>query len=91
MHGTGLVLLGLVAGYWLLERAEANKQPLKRLGRVIGSLVLTASVVMAVCKVYCAVTGTACELDGSCYWKYKKYHRGIAPAPDTAPAEKSRK
>lgn len=71
MHGAGLSLLGLVAGYWVLERAETNKSHLKRVGRVIGWLVITASFVSIVCRVYCLATKTACPLDGKSSWKHK--------------------
>ena len=36
MHGgTGFLLLGAVAGYWVLERAESHRGQLKQVGQVV--------------------------------------------------------
>lgn len=85
MHGIGLSLLGLVAGYWVLERAEANKTHLKRVGRVIGWLVIMASFLGTVCRVYCLATNTYCPLDGKDSWKHQRPFHSHQP-PEGAPS-----
>jgi len=94
MYGVGWGLLGLVAGYWVLERAETNKGNLKRLGRVIGWLVITASFIGAICRVYCVATGTMCPLDGKGSWKYQKglsFQEGAGVMSGNVPAGETKR
>lgn len=53
VHGIGVLLIGAVAGYWVLERAETHKKPLKQIGRFLGSLVIVVSLLGLVCAVWC--------------------------------------
>ena len=65
MHGgIGASLVGLVAGYWVLDRAQANKANLKRIGNIIGWLVIVASLVSAITGSYCRATGKMCPFTG---------------------------
>lgn len=65
MHGTGLLLLSAVAGYWVLERSAAHKGQLKNLGQVIGWVVIVTSLVGMACKVFALTTGKAfCPIGG---------------------------
>jgi hypothetical protein len=54
---TGVLLLTVIGGYWMLERAEAQKGPLQRLGRVLAIFVITVSVIGAICQVVCVASG----------------------------------
>ena len=51
-HSAVELLLGGVAGYWVLERAEAHKGDLKKLGRFLGWLIIVASFVGIVCRAW---------------------------------------
>lgn len=52
-HGVGVLLLAAVAGYWVLERAETHKGDLRRVGKGLGWLIIVASLIGVVCKVWC--------------------------------------
>ena len=84
--GSGLLLVGVIGGYWLLERAETHKGKLRRIGRVLGALVIVVSLLGAVFRGWSA-----------CHWT--KHRRGLggwscpfmskpapAPAPESEPA-----
>ena len=58
-HGTGLLLFAAVAGYWVLERSSGHKGDLKRVGQVIGWVVILASFAGLACKVWALSTGNA--------------------------------
>ena len=51
-HSAAELLLAAVAGYWVLERAETHKGELKRVGRFLGGLIIVASLVGLVCRVW---------------------------------------
>jgi hypothetical protein len=57
VHGTGLLLLSAVAGYWVLERSAGHKGQLKNLGQLIGWVVIVISLVGVACKVFALATG----------------------------------
>lgn len=79
MHGgTGLLLLGAVAGYWVLERADSHKGQLKKVGQVVGWLVLVTSLLGVACRVYAVATGQGCP---AAYCPFK-------PSSPSAPAAK---
>ena len=50
LHGTGFLLLTTVAGYWVLERAESHKGTLRRVGKLIGWVVIVGSLVGVACR-----------------------------------------
>jgi hypothetical protein len=56
-HGTGLLLLSAVAGYWVLERSAAHKGQLKNVGQLIGWVVIVISLVGMACKIFALTTG----------------------------------
>ena len=65
VHGTGLLLLSSVAGYWVLERSAGHKGQLKSVGQVIGWVVIVTSLVGLTCRVWALATGQAfCPIDG---------------------------
>ena len=51
-HGGSMLLVTLVAGYWVLERAETHKGDLKKLGRFLGGLIIVASLAGLVCRLW---------------------------------------
>ena len=60
MHGVGLLLLSAVAGYWVLERSSVHKGELKRVGQLLGGLVIVVSLIGVVCTVACMAGGMGC-------------------------------
>ena len=87
MMGHGLVglLLTAVAGYWVLERASSHKGQLQKVGFAVGSIVIVASLLGAVCSIWCMGTAKSgmCPFGG-------KMGRG-AYTPYTSPAPSSTK
>lgn len=58
----GLLLLSAAAGYWVLERAQAQKKDLKHAGRVIGWAIIIVSFIGVACRVWAI---TMCQT-GAC-------------------------
>lgn len=54
-HGAGVLLLASVAGYWVLERAEAHKGSLRRIGRLVGGFIIVVSLIGVACRVWTVV------------------------------------
>ena len=70
-HGTAELLLSMVAGYWVLERAATHKGRLRALGRLIGGLILIVALVGTVCRIWFITTGAHRPFPRSlwCPWK----------------------
>ncbi len=51
-HGAVGLLLTMVAGYWVLERAATHKGRLKQVGQLVGGLVIAVSVLGMVCRAW---------------------------------------
>ena len=45
MHDVGVLLLSVVAGYWVLERSSSHKGELQRVGRLLGTVVIAVSLI----------------------------------------------
>ncbi len=52
VHGAETLLLAAVGGYWVLERAEAHKGNLKKVGQFLGWLIIVASLMGVACRVW---------------------------------------
>ena len=59
LYGTGLLLLGAIGGYWVLERAETHKGSLRKIGRVLGAAILVVSLLSLLLKCWamCPASG----------------------------------
>lgn len=70
-HGTAGLLLSVVAGYWLLERAATHKGRFRKLGQLLGGLVIVVALVGIVCRVWFVATGAKpfCPIASRCPWK----------------------
>lgn len=57
-HGSAWLLLTAIGGYWLLERAETHnkKSDLRRAGKLLGWLIIVASLVGVACNVWYLAT-----------------------------------
>jgi hypothetical protein len=78
LYDSGMLLLTTVAGYWVLERAEAHKGELKRVGRIVGIAVMLLSLLGIVCQVYsnCGAMKGYCPVGMG---KMKQLHHRMPP------------
>lgn len=56
-HSTAGLLLAMVGGYWVLERAAGHKGRLKQVGQVVGTVILVVSLVGIACRVWYLAAG----------------------------------
>ena len=56
--GSGLLLLSMIGGYWMLERAETHKGELRRIGRLLGGAIIIASLLGLVFRCWAACRWT---------------------------------
>ena len=84
--GVGMLLLAAVAGYWVLERADRHKGQLKRIGQVVGGIVIVVSLIGVTCRVFCLVTGKTafCPLDKAGKGWYCPFSSKSPPGSPTA-------
>ena len=54
-YGVGALLIAAVGGYWVLERAARQKGNLKKVGQLLGTVIIIVSLVGTACRVWCAV------------------------------------
>ena len=57
LSGIGLMLLAIVGGYIILERAASHRGDLKRIGQVLGVIVIAVSIVGVGCFVWHVSSG----------------------------------
>jgi hypothetical protein len=86
--GAGFWLLAAVGGYWVLERAESHKGQLRRVGKLLGSIIIVLSLLGIVCGAWsaCRGEGWSCPFGGkmkSQRWESKAITVPAAPAPET--------
>ena len=55
-HGVGILLLAAVGGYWVMERAQTHKAPLKKFGQFLGGLIIAVSLIGVACRVWYLAT-----------------------------------
>lgn len=82
-YGVGILLISTAVGYLVLERAEKHKGVLKRVGQLIGWLIIIASLAGAACRMWCP--------GGKGAWggRYCPFTRkaSMSPMPQPAPRE----
>ncbi len=65
-------LVGLALGYWVLTHAEREKAILKTIGKVIGWVIIVASVLCPLGRagsaLLCHNHGMACSYSSNCPW-----------------------
>lgn len=54
-YGVGALLIAAVGGYWVLERAARQKGNLKKVGQLLGTVIIIVSLIGVVCKVWYTV------------------------------------
>ncbi len=83
--GSGLLLLGVIGGYWLLERAETHKGELKRIGRLLGAILIVVSLLGVVFSGWTACRWTR-HHQGRAGWSCPFMAKPTpAPAPESEP------
>lgn len=56
-HGVGTFLISAAAGYWVLTLAGTQKNRVRKLGEVLGLLIIIVSLAGTACKLYFLATG----------------------------------
>ena len=65
LHGTAELLLSAVGGYWVMERSQAHKGNVKKIGQVLGTAIMIISMAGLVCNVwYAAACPTGLSPEG---------------------------
>ncbi len=90
MHGVGVLLVTAIGGYWVLERAEKHRRPLKTVGQLLGGSIILISLLGVACSVWCAGGRASCGWNGhggKAQCPFSARHRAMAPADSVPPAE----
>ncbi|MBI4313239.1 MAG: hypothetical protein HY594_00330 [Candidatus Omnitrophica bacterium] len=88
-HSVAPLLVAAAAGYWVVARAQEQKGGTRKLGIYLGAAIIVLSVLMAACKLYCAVTCMRCPLGGGYGMKRMAACPITGKAMPAAPAEQS--
>ncbi len=75
-HGGALILVSVLGGYWLLERAEGHKGELRSIGRILGALLIVLSLLGLVLGVWGMSSGGQCPFMGK---QWNGMHRMMPP------------
>ncbi len=71
-HRIVAYLLSLAVGYWVLTLAEKEKNNTKKIGKVIGWIIIVASLIGPLClagsAMRCASHSEACAYSSNCPW-----------------------
>ncbi|MBI3321852.1 MAG: hypothetical protein HYZ91_06260 [Candidatus Omnitrophica bacterium] len=87
MHSTGGLLLAAIGGYWVIERAEAHKGYLRKLGRVLGGAIIILSLLSLACRAWWAVSCKPGFMGkgGYCPFSMKSTPLPADPSSETSP------
>lgn len=56
-HGVSGLLIAAAAGYWVLTQSAHQRENVKKLGQLLGIVIIAVSVAGAACKLYYITTG----------------------------------
>ncbi len=62
-QGIGTLLISAAVGYWVLTQASTQKAQVKKLGQILGLIIILVSVVGVACKIY-YLSGGQCPPGG---------------------------
>ena len=88
-HGMGMSLIGVAAGYWILERSAAQKGHVKNLGQFLAWVVIVASLVGILCPLWGFATRNPMCPVGKRSWggcPLSRLRERMSP-PSSAPAD----
>ena len=77
-HGIAPLLLAMVGGYWVIERAEREKGQVRQLGRFLGSVIIVVSLFGVICQVWSSIT---CSMGKSGRGGYCPFSSKMLPPP----------
>ena len=66
MHGTVGYLLAAIGGYWVLERSSERKANLKKIGGIVGTFIIVASILGFAMALTCGPDGKRGMAGGMC-------------------------
>ena len=76
LHGVSSLLIAAAAGYWVLTQAAHQKEQVRKLGELLGLIIIVVSLIGTGCKIYGLIKG------GYCPWGPKCPYAGkVAPQP----------
>ncbi len=79
VSGSGVLLLASIGGYWVLERAATHKGGLKRIGQILGGVIIAVSLSGVLCRAWYLATGK-----GGYYPMGKDVFCPFSPKSDTS-------
>ena len=53
LHGVSDLLITAAVGYWVVTQAQKEKGQIKKLGQLLGIIIVFISLVGAGCRIYC--------------------------------------
>ena len=57
LHGVSGLLITVAVGYWVFTHAEKEKGQVRKLGQLLGLIIIGVSLVGVGCKIYLLATG----------------------------------
>ena len=57
LHGVSSLLITSAVGYWVVTQAQKEKGQVKKLGQLLGAIIVLVSLVGVGCKIYVLATG----------------------------------
>ncbi len=88
LYDSAGLLLAAAAGYWVLERAQAQKKGLKRAGKFIGWVIIVVSFIGIACRVWTIVLCQTGQGSLMCPMP-KKMGKSFCPFTPKAPSSQS--
>jgi len=71
-HRIVAYLVSLAVGYWVLTLAEKEKNNTKKIGKVIGWIIIVVSLIGPLClagsAIHCVSSGGSCTYSSNCPW-----------------------
>ena len=80
MHGMAALLLTTVAGYWVLERSQAHKGNLKKVGELLGVAIILLSLLGVIGAIWCPAKPGMGGRGGLCPFSFGKSYPPASPA-----------
>lgn len=62
LQGAAGLLIAAAVGYLVIERADRHKGSLRRIGYLVGGVIVVSSIIGLACKVSCMASGGSCGM-----------------------------
>lgn len=76
------MLISAAAGYWVLAQSEKEKSKVKKLGQLLGVVIIVVSLFGAACKIYGQVSNCSSGKMGGKFCPFTGRPMGGAPVSD---------